>query len=413
LAAATRYTVNRNGIVRYIENVGRRLAERADVELTLVAPGSLAEALEYRAAVPWAGSCGIGHSWMQQHSASAFRTCTRLATWAPADRRLLPRALRRSFAIAAETLLRLQSSPKLPTSDAVVYHSPWEAIPTSVRQTRGVKIFLTMYDLLPLLHPEYFEPAVIETFNGILESITEETYFLCISESTKRDLCERLSIEPARAFVTKLAAGPEFYPCEDERCVAATRVKYKIPDGRYLLSLSTIEPRKNTATLIRAFLSAFADHPHYSDLSLVLVGGKGWLYEPLFAELARYGAAKERIIFTGFVDDADLSAIYTGAEGFVYVPFYEGFGLPPLEAMKCGVPCVVSNSSSLPEVAGDAGIYVNPHDLSDVAAGMRTLLSETVPREASRARALRQAARFSWENCAAETVAAYKTVLAR
>jgi glycosyltransferase involved in cell wall biosynthesis len=141
---------------------------------------------------------------------------------------------------------------------------------------------------------------------------------------------------------------------------------------------------------------------------MVLVGTKGWMFDKIFNELDASADIRDRIIITGFVHDSDLAAIYSDAAMFVYPSFYEGFGLPPLEAMKCGVPVISSNTSSLPEVVGDAGIMVAPTDLTALTQAMLSVYNDNALQQQMRAKSLERAAKFSWERCAHETVTAYK-----
>jgi glycosyltransferase involved in cell wall biosynthesis len=182
--------------------------------------------------------------------------------------------------------------------------------------------------------------------------------------------------------------------------------KYGLP-SEYLLYVGTIQPRKNLDTLIEAFYR-LKKSASIED-KLVIVGRKGWLYEKLFARIKELHLESE-IIFTGFVPDEELPFIYDRARVFLYLSLFEGFGLPPLEAMACGVPVITSNTTSLPEVVGDAGITVSPTDIDGVSAAIMRILSDPPLaahlREAGRARA----ALFSWETAARETLAVYTQV---
>ncbi len=245
-----------------------------------------------------------------------------------------------------------------------------------------------------------------------LESLLPRNWAICISEATRNDLCNRLPALPANhVFVTSLAASESFHPCGDAAFCAATRAKYQIPQNPYFLSLSTLEPRKNMEHLVRCF-AALTQEPAMRDFNLVLVGNKGWKYEALLEEIERNTAARGRVILTGFVDDEDLAALYSGAVAFVFPSLYEGFGLPPLEAMQCGIPVIASNTSALPEVVGDAGILVSPSDADALCAAMISLANQPAQREELSRRSLQQAARFSWERCVAQTMAAYRFAVA-
>lgn len=170
----------------------------------------------------------------------------------------------------------------------------------------------------------------------------------------------------------------------------------------FLLFVGTLQPRKNLHRVLQAFTRAVADGlPH----DLVLAGQRGWLTEPLFRELDRaVTAVRGRMHVTGYVDDADLPVLYNGADALVFPSLSEGFGLPALEAMACGVPVLASNTSSLPEVIGDAGLLVDPLDIEAIATGMRVIVDPTGPRDTLRQRGLQRAALFSWQRAARATL---------
>jgi glycosyltransferase involved in cell wall biosynthesis len=217
-------------------------------------------------------------------------------------------------------------------------------------------------------------------------------------------------MSPDRVFVTPLAASHHFRPVATPEVVTSTLKRYKIPHLPYILSLCTLEPRKNLSFLIRCFSQLIADD-RTLNLNLVLVGASGWKNSEIF-ELAKGNAAlRDRVIFTGYVPDEDLSAIYSGSLAFAYPSLYEGFGLPPLEAMQCGVPVITSNTSSLPEVVGDAGITIDPRSEDELCQTLLRVISDSQLRVDMRSRSLQQAAKFSWQKCAEETISVYKTAI--
>jgi glycosyltransferase involved in cell wall biosynthesis len=289
-----------------------------------------------------------------------------------------------------------------------IFHSTF--LPVSQKSREQVKaVFLTSYDLIPILYPEYVEKVLIDLIKNVLGSITPDTWVLCISEATRNDLLNYLGpkADPDKVIVTELAASDNFYQSRDKELNKAVRDKYGIPDAPYILSLCTLEPRKNIDQAIRAFVQ-MCRQERIHDLHMVLVGTKGWMFDKIFNELDASADIRDRIIITGFVHDSDLAAIYSDAAMFVYPSFYEGFGLPPLEAMKCGVPVISSNTSSLPEVVGDAGIMVAPTDLTALTQAMLSVYNDNALQQQMRAKSLERAAKFSWERCAHETVTAYK-----
>jgi glycosyltransferase involved in cell wall biosynthesis len=339
----------------------------------------------------------------------------------PGERPLLPLRLRRK----AYHLLRQVVGQETEAIDARalrgmdIFHSTFDGLPEAVRRNDSIRKFLTVYDLIPIRFPEYFRWGATDEFPEIfrrsLETLLPDGHALCISESTKSDLCELVGVAPERVFVTPLAADPVvFYPCEDAEAQAAVRRKYGLPpDAPYLLSLSTLEPRKNIDHVIRGFARLVREQPGLGDLHLALAGAKGWDYGRIFAELeqgAGQGVA-ERVVVTGRVEDADMAALYSGAVAFVYLSLYEGFGLPPLEAMQCGVPVITSNTSSLPEVVGDAGLMLDPHDEEGLCQAFLRVLQDSNLRQDMARKALARAREFNWERCARETVQAYRASL--
>ena len=239
-----------------------------------------------------------------------------------------------------------------------------------------------------------------------ISRISPGDFVFAISQSTKNDLCNYSNIDPSRVYVTHLAAADNFRPCGDRARIDGVRRQYGIPDAPYALSLCTLEPRKNIEATIRSF-SRLVKQQNIDDLNLVLVGARGWKFDEIFNELDRSLVEKERVFLTNYVPDEDLSPLYSGSMMFVYPSLYEGFGLPPLEAMQCGVPVITSNTSSLPEVVGDAGIMVNPEDEDAISQAMLELYQSDELREDLSGRSLDRAAGFSWKKCADETVEAY------
>lgn len=292
-----------------------------------------------------------------------------------------------------------------------IYHSPFYPIPEQVRKLKHIKKVITVYDLIPMLHPQFFRFNKKTLIAEVLKSIDENTWVTCISHATKNDLCNYLpSLDPSRVFVTHLAASALFYPCQDQPKIEAIKTKFGIPDGSYMLSLSTLEPRKNIIQTIKCF-ARLVEEEAIKDISLVLVGTKGWDFEPIFNEIAINSKIRDKIIVTGYVPDEYLAPLYSGAMMFVYPSFYEGFGLPPLEAMQCGTPVITSNTSSLPEVVGDAGIMVDPNDRDALCQAMLDIYNSSELRQKMSANSLVQAQQFSWKKCAEQTIDAYKAAI--
>jgi alpha-1,3-rhamnosyl/mannosyltransferase len=183
---------------------------------------------------------------------------------------------------------------------------------------------------------------------------------------------------------------------------------YGLTYGSYILYLGTLEPRKNISALLEAY--SFLPKKTQASFPLILAGGKGWLMDNLEDEIRRLDIAS-RTVLTGYVPRKDLPALYSGAAVFVYPSLYEGFGLPPLEAMACGTPVITSNVSSFPEVVGDAGIMVDPYDVKRLRDEIERVLEDSSLRASLGSRGLARAKQFTWENCARQTLDVYKRVL--
>ena len=290
-----------------------------------------------------------------------------------------------------------------------IFHSPFHALPQSA--TRAAR-FLTVYDLIPILYPQFCVASQIQFSRELLQSIRPSDWVLCISAATMNDLCNYTGIDPGRVAVTYLAAEPDlFYPCDDAQLKAAVRRQYRIPDGPYVLSINTLEPRKNLEQVVRCFAKIVREQ-NIADLNLVLAGAQGWLAEALLAEISSYADLRDRIIMTGYVSDEHLAPLYSDALGFLFLSHYEGFGLPALEAMQCGVPVIASNVSSIPEVVGEAGRLCEPNDTEACCQALLDLYRSSALRESMAKKSLARAAEFSWEKCVQQTISAYHRSLA-
>ncbi len=326
---------------------------------------------------------------------------------------IIPLKIARMFSDLSSEIVGSFYSPIDPSylAEADIYHSPFEAIPSQVKRAKNLHKFLSVMDLIPISHPQFFKSHIKNSVKKTVDGLDKESWALCISQCTKDDLCDySKSIDPSRVFVTHLAASELFYQCTKSKEMEFTRNKYQIPNVPYVLSLSTLEPRKNIEHTIRCFV-ALVQQEKIQDLHLVLVGTKGWHYDAIFSEITNSPLLKERIIVTGYVADEDLAALYSGAMVFIYPSFYEGFGLPPLEAMQCGVPVITSNTSSLPEVIGDAGIMLAPTDKDGLCQNILKLYDDSSLRIYMSQKSLAQAKKFSWDKCVKETIEAYKVAL--
>jgi glycosyltransferase involved in cell wall biosynthesis len=271
--------------------------------------------------------------------------------------------------------------------------------------------FLTVYDLAYLRFPRIYGAAYRRSSMAALRSLGPGDRLITTSRFVRDELCENGVAPAARIHVVPLAAHPSlFYQCPDADAIAAVRVRYGIPEGPYVLSVNSPDPRKNVPHAIHAFARA-AHEGRDALTSLVLTGNAGPGSDRIHQTIAGYPALRGRVILTGHVPDEDLAPLYTGARVFVYPSIYEGFGLPPLEAMQCGTPTITSNTSSLPEVVGDGGVMVAPDDVDGLAGQMLDLARDSDRRRCLQQRALAQARRFSWELSTAATLGAYRAAL--
>jgi glycosyltransferase involved in cell wall biosynthesis len=261
---------------------------------------------------------------------------------------------------------------------------------------------ITVHDLghryFPQAHPT---AARLYTDLTTRYSARRARHVLADSLSTQRDLIAFYGTKANKVQVVYPGVDPALAPVRDEARLTAVRARYRIP-GPYLLYLGSIQPRKNLARLIEAYAAWLpqATPQRY----LVLAGQFGWLYEGI-AAAARGLGLEEWVLFPGYIDDEDIAALYSGADAFLFPSLYEGFGLPVLEAMRCRVPVLCSNTSSLPEVAGDAALLADPLDTAALTAALSQIMTDRALRAALIEKGVAQAARFTWERAARQTLA--------
>ncbi len=229
---------------------------------------------------------------------------------------------------------------------------------------------------------------------------------ICISNSTLLDYINKFNVSDKFAVVVELGKDERFKPDISTFQIDTVLHKYGINDG-YILFIGTIEPRKNIRNLILSF-AQLADE--FNSLSLVIVGKKGWYYESTF-RLVKELHLESRVIFTGFILEDEKPALLVGARMFVYPSIYEGFGIPVLESLACGTPTITSNVSSMPEVAGDAAILVNPSNVNEINAAMMKLLKDKNFCEDLRIKGPLQASKFTWQTTSNKTISVYKSVI--
>jgi len=322
----------------------------------------------------------------------------------PAQRLMLPDLPTLDCAVSPFKLSQQwQVRSILRRSKATLYHSAYYLMP----YIPGVPSIVTCYDLIPLIYPQYFtavQRLIFRTAHWLALRTARVT--LAISESTKNDLVRFFQVDPQRIVVTPLAADAHFQP-PSRAAIDRARQQHALPD-RYLLYFGSNKPHKNVPRLVEAFARANLQFPA-SNFQLVIAGHWDERYPQAKALVEQLGL-RDTVRFIGPVQDADLPALYGGAEVFVFPSQYEGFGFPVLEAMACGAAVVCGNRSSLPEVAGDAALLCDPTDVAALARAIEQALTDRDLNAALRQRGLARAAQFTWEQTAQHTLEVYQAL---
>lgn len=285
-----------------------------------------------------------------------------------------------------------------------IYHSPDFVLPP-LRRAHGV---MTVHDLSFRQVPDCADPGLRRYLErAVPHALRRAARILADSHSTKHDLMTLLDVDAARIDVVYPGVGPAYRPVSDEAQRQVIRQRYGL-DRPFIFSVGTLEPRKNYGRLIQAYAAVRARErlPH----QLVIAGGQGWLYQSIF-DTVRQLDLQENVRFLGYVDEADLPALYSLADAFAFPSRYEGFGIPVIEAMACGTPVITANNSSLPEAAGDAALLVAAEDVDGLAQAIGQVLTDDVLRSTLRQRGFSQAARFTWADAAQSLLHAYAHTL--
>ena len=300
--------------------------------------------------------------------------------------------------------LRLPLPVQLATGRIDLFHSPDFVLPPVAGR---IPTLLTVHDLSFVHFPQAYTATLVNYLNKVVPwSVGRASHILADSEATKADLMALWAVPAAKISVLYSGVDAQFRPVTDKRQLRQVRQRYGLAETPYLLAVGTVQPRKNYQMLIRAFRPVAANWPH----NLVIAGGHGWLYDDILAEVAAQGLAG-RVIFTGFVDDADLPGLYTDATLSLMPSLYEGFGIPLLEAMACGVPILAADVSSLPEVAGEAGLLLPPTDEAAWSGAIHRLLLSQERRLAMVAAGFHQARNFTWRRAARQLLSLYANLL--
>jgi glycosyltransferase involved in cell wall biosynthesis len=403
----------RSGIFRVVEQTVLGLAERPNVDLRLCSAESWWNYDQTRTYLRQSGTFSeellLPNSLVSKGLVSLQRAVERPIA-GPRSANVSARILRR---FSGTIVRRFAPLPASALRGRDILHSGYLPLPECSGEVKNLRRFLTIYDLVPILFPYTVTAQTREVFGRIIASIGPDVHCLCISDTTKNDLCEHLSLTPDRVTVTPLAASRElFFPVKDTELIAHAMTQVGVPPGaRYLLCVNTLQPLKNISAAIRAF-AAFVQESRIEDLYFVLVGGRGWAFEQILNEVANCNLAKDRIIVAGYVSDNQLAPLYSGALAFLYPSLYEGFGLPPLEAMQCGTPVITGNAPAFREVVGANGIMVDPANESEISQAIGDLYSNPELRTQKAAAGIQRARTFTWSNYGTRVFDAYRAALA-
>jgi glycosyltransferase involved in cell wall biosynthesis len=278
------------------------------------------------------------------------------------------------------------------TGPIAVLHAPDFTLPPT---QPGTRTLLTVHDLSFVREPWTSTPDLRAYLNDVVpRSVARADRILADSQSTKQDLIDIYQTPDEKVFVLYSGVHDRFYPTHDPILAARVRHRHGIGPAPYILSIGTIQPRKNYDRLIEAF-----HHLNRPDLQLIIAGAKGWLDDPLYRRVRELELV-DRVKFIGYAPDEDLPVLYSGATVFAFPSLYEGFGLPPLEAMACGVPVVVSNRSSLPEVVGNAALMVDPYDIDEITSALTRALDDESLRNTLINRGQLRVQSFTWHTAA-------------
>lgn len=306
-------------------------------------------------------------------------------------------------------------------------HTPLVRIPLTLTvelRRRPVDVLHVQYTSPPFtpcpvvntIHDLSFE-HLPETFKGrswrqmrltIRRSAQTAAHIITDSNYSRDDILRTYSLPPERITATPLAASSRFKPVKDQREIERVREKYGIA-GDYILTVGSIQPRKNMPRLIRAFAALCRESNLDSLPKLVVAGKRAWLYDETLSA-AESSAVRRQISFVGYVPEVDLPALYTAARCFVYPSYFEGFGIPTLEAMSCGTPTITGDRTCFPEIVGDAGLMVNPFDEKEILQAIVAVVTDNQLRDSLIEKGLKRAAAYSWTATAQKTLEIYEMV---
>jgi len=290
--------------------------------------------------------------------------------------------------------------------DIDLYHVPQNGVGLSMNNKYSSVI--TLHDVIPYRMPETVSERYLKIFSESIPNIVNGTNgIITVSNYSKNDILKTFDFPEEKIFVTPLASEPIYKPLDKLICKNIVKKKYSISED-YILYVGGFSPRKNIPGLIKAFSKLSYKNKHC--IKLVIAGTKGQSYDN-YQKLTEKLGISNKVVFPGFIPTIDLPFLYNAANLFVYPSFYEGFGLPPLEAMSCGIPIISSNLTSIPEVVGSSGILVDPHNIGEIATAMNNVLLDKELSDKLSASGIRRASEFSWRKTAFETISSYNKII--
>ena len=396
----------RTGLYRVATELLRALRTRPEVELRFYASqqrGEAAETLE---------GFDFDSTRLQRHPIERILYPLARALCIPQaldETHSLTGGRRKAFRTVVQALDALPGAqPQLHAQD--VFHSPYDPLLSSgiiPAKKPGFATVLTVHDVLPLTHPQFFKGDDIP-LRQVIRELEQGAFAHCVSNATMSALIDIAPHIKDRAAVAPLAASKTRFFVPSSKRIEALRADLRIGDAPYLLSLGTLEPRKNTAWALEVFQALASTHP---ELLLLVTGPPARTGEPWDKILERYPSIRHRCHFTGFVAEDQLAVLYGGALAFLFPSLAEGFGLPVLESMQCGTPVVANATTSLPEVVEDGGVIVDPNDLDAWCSAVHSILSDSTYRGALKENALRRSQAFDWSRTALEVEGIYRAAV--
>lgn len=374
-------------------------------------------AIDYTAAHEQGGGIGryvreLTHAIARLDPHAEFRFFVAGATAASLPQLNLRNVSWRATRVSPAWLARTWHRARLPlpvetfTGAVDLYHATDFVLPPTLPRTRTL---LTVHDLSFERIPSSAEPSLLRYLqSAVPKSVRRADHILADSQASKDDLMQLYHTPDEKITVLYCGVDARFAPVSDKAAIDRVLENFGLCGADYLLSVGTLQPRKNYPRVIRA-VKLLRDRGF--DLHYAIAGGKGWLVDEINESIAE-NQMQDRVHLLGFVEDDQLPALYGGAKALVSPSLYEGFGLPLLEAMACGIPVITSNLSSLPEVAGDAGIQVDPTDVSSIAEAIAQVVTDNELRADLSQRGLKRATQFSWERSARQLKAVYDRLLA-